>query len=144
MNRLAALLLPFVALPIAVAAASGAQAAEPVTGKWMTEDKDAIITIAPCGASLCGKLTKFLVTPPEGAGQRDVNNPNAKLRSRRILGLTVLSGFKDDGDDWRGRIYDPKSGKSYRSIMERTSDGGLSVKGCVGPFCKTQNWTRVR
>ena len=42
-----------------------------------------------------------------------------------------------------GRIYDPKSGKTYRSVLER--DGAaLTVKGCIAIFCKTQTWTRAR
>ena len=134
-------------LSIAVATlltASAAHAAQPVEGRWVTEDGDAVVTIAPCGRALCGTISRFLVPPPEGAGQRDVNNPNPKLRARRILGLPVLSGFIEDGDEWRGRIYDPKSGKSYRSILRRRNASTLEVKGCLGPFCQTQVWRAAR
>ena len=44
---------------------------------------------------------------------------------------------------WRGRIYDPKNGKSYRSIIRRKGPGVLEVKGCIGPFCQTQVWKRL-
>lgn len=138
MNRIAKLLLPLTAMVAAVPAI----AAAPVTGNWTTQDKDAVVTIAKCGKSLCGKITRFLVTPPDGADQRDVNNPSAKLRNRKILGMVFLSGFTEDGDEWRGRIYDPKSGKSYRSILQRKGNSALAVKGCIGPFCQTQTWTR--
>ena len=119
-------------------------AAQPIEGRWMTAEKDAIITIDDCGSSLCGKITRFLVAPPQGADQRDVNNSNASLRNRKLLGMPVLTGFSKDDDVWRGQIYDPKSGKTYRSIVRRKSADRLEVKGCLGPFCQTQVWTKAR
>ena len=127
----------------AMALAAPASAADPITGRWITEDRDAVITIAPCGANFCGKISKFLVAPPQGVNQRDVNNPDKSKRSRKLLGTPVLTSFSEDGDLWRGRIYDPKSGKDYRSVIRRTSASKLEVKGCLGPFCQTQNWTRA-
>jgi len=127
----------------AMALAAPASAADPITGRWITEDRDAVITIAPCGANLCGKISKFLVAPPQGVNQRDVNNPDKSKRSRKLLGTPVLTSFSEDGDLWRGRIYDPKSGKDYRSVIRRTSASKLEDKGCLGPFCQTQNWTRA-
>ena len=119
-------------------------AAQPIEGRWMTAEKDAVVTIDDCGSSLCGKITRFLVPPPQGADQRDVNNSNASLRNRKLLGMPVLTGFSKDDDVWRGQIYDPKSGKTYRSIVRRKSANQLEVKGCIGPFCQTQVWTKAR
>lgn len=131
------------ALGVLLTAAGPALAAEPVTGRWVTADKDGVILIAPCGKSLCGTLDRFLVAPPQGIDQRDVNNPDVKLRSRKLLGLPILSGFTQEADLWRGRIYDPKSGKSYRSVIRRKGANVLEVKGCIGPFCQTQLWRKV-
>lgn len=112
-----------------------------ITGNWVTQEKDAIVNIAPCGATLCGTIAKYLVTPPGGVGQKDIHNPDAKLRGRTLLGMAVLTGFSADRTQWKGRIYDPKSGKSYRSVVYKGVSGKLIVKGCIGPFCQTQNWT---
>jgi uncharacterized protein (DUF2147 family) len=124
--------------------AGSVRAAEPVTGRWVTADKDGVILIAPCGKAVCGTLEKFLVAPPEGVDQRDINNPDPKLRQRRLLGLPILSGFTADNNLWRGRIYDPKSGKSYRSVIRRKGANLLEVKGCIGPFCQTQVWRSAK
>lgn len=134
---LASLAIATLAVPAAAAAPAGS-----VEGRWTTRDRDAIVELAPCGASLCGQIIKFLKVPPGGMGQRDINNPDANLRQRKLLGLNVLSGFRRDGNIWRGRIYDPKSGKTYRSILEAKGER-LIVKGCIGPFCKSQTWTRT-
>jgi uncharacterized protein (DUF2147 family) len=128
---------------IALVAATPLAAAEPVAGSWVTASRDGVVQIGDCGASVCGRLARFLVAPPQGADQRDVHNPDAKLRSRKLLGLPILTGFREDGAVWRGTIYDPKAGKSYRSIIRRLDARRLEVKGCIGPFCQTQVWTKA-
>lgn len=127
----------------AAIALSPLAAAEPITGRWITAEKNAVVAIAPCGKRLCGKIAKFLIAQPQGNDQRDVNNPDAAKRSRRLIGTAILSSFTQDGDIWRGEIYDPKNGKSYRSEIRRKSATVLEVKGCIGPFCETQEWKRV-
>ena len=129
-------------LAVAMLAATPLAAAEPIAGSWVTATRDGVVRIAPCGKSLCGTLARFLVTPPGGADQRDIYNPDAKLRNRKLLGLPILTGFSEDGAVWRGTIYDPKAGKSYRSVLRRLDGDRLEVKGCIGPFCQTQVWRR--
>ena len=121
-----------------------AHAAAPVTGRWVTQSKDGIVEIYQCGPTICGKLAKFLVPAPGGTAQKDTNNPNKTLRSRTLLGMDILTGFKEVGNEWKGQIYDPKSGKTYRSIVYKGKSGNLVVKGCIGPFCQAQTWTAVR
>lgn len=126
-------------LAAAFLACNSASAASPVTGRWLTAEKDAVILIAPCGSQVCGTIDRFLVPPPQGLDQRDVNNRDRARRSRKLLGMAILTGFTPDGSLWRGTIYDPKSGKTYRSVLQR--DGGkLKVRGCISVFCQTQTW----
>jgi uncharacterized protein (DUF2147 family) len=132
------------ALAAAIALSASVQAAAPVTGKWVTQSKDGVVEIYQCGTTICGKIAKFLVTPPAGAGAKDLNNPDRELRSRTILGMNILTGFKEAGDEWKGHIYDPKSGKTYRSVVYKGKSGNLVVKGCIGPFCQAQTWTAAR
>lgn len=128
---------------VAVLASAPLAAADPVDGLWTTQEKDGQVRIGDCGGSRCGRLAKFLVPPPQGIDQRDINNPDKTRRSRKLLGLPILTGFKPEGNQWRGTIYDPKSGKSYRSILKRRNASTLEVKGCIGPFCQTQLWKKA-
>ena len=121
-----------------------AQAAAPITGRWITQSKDGVVEVYSCGENLCGKLTKLLLNQPAGPGAKDINNPDKSLRSRTILGMNILTGFKAAGNEWKGQIYDPKSGKTYRSIVYKGKSGNLVVKGCIGPFCQAQTWTPAR
>ncbi|MVZ97376.1 DUF2147 domain-containing protein [Sphingorhabdus sp. IMCC26285] len=123
---------------------ASAHAAAPVTGRWVTQSKDGVVEIYECGATICGKLAKFLVPPPNGIGQKDINNPNKTLRGRTLLGMDILTGFKEAGNEWKGQIYDPKSGKTYRSVIYKGKSGNLVVKGCIGPFCQAQSWAPAR
>ncbi len=128
---------------LALAACAPVAAAEPVTGRWLTAEKTGVVEIAPCGAKLCGTIVKVAGPRRDNADLRDANNPNAALRGRRILGLPILTDFVARKDDWRGQIYDPNSGRTYRSIIKIGAQGRLEVKGCLGPFCRTQVWTRA-
>lgn len=121
---------------------SPAHAAEPINGRWVTEEGDAVVLIRGCGNVTCGTIAQFLVPPPDGADQRDINNPDPQLRSRKLLGMPILTEFRRDDDLWRGRIYDPKSGRSYRSVIRRTGPNTIEVHGCIGPFCQSQTWKR--
>ena len=127
--------------------AAPAFAAQPIDGTWITQDGRAQVTIGPCAgaaaAARCGRISRILAPTPDGP-PRDSRNPNKALRDRQVQGLTVLSGFTDRGSDWRGRIYSPEEGKTYRSILKLRPDGRLGVKGCVAIFCQSQTWRRAR
>jgi len=134
--------LPFLAVALLLTPAA-ADAATPIAGRWLTEEGDAVVTIGACGSATCGRITRLIKGPPSGPPV-DRNNPDASLRKRPLEGLTILTGFADAGSDWRGRIYDPKSGKTYKSIVRREADGSLKVQGCIAFFCRTQRWTAAR
>ena len=130
-------------LALAVAGASPAWAATPIAGRYLTADGAGIVEIAPCGGATCGRLVRILKARP-GAPAVDVNNHDPSLRARPIQGIAILSGFADHGTDWRGTIYDPRNGKSYKSIVSRNPDGSLKVQGCIAFFCQTQRWIVAR
>jgi len=68
---------------------------------------------------------------PPGAVRVDVNNPDAALRDRTILGLELLGDYAFSKDRWGGKIYDPQSGKLYSSTMW-VEDGSLQMRGYIG------------
>ena len=123
--------------------ATPALAAQPIAGRYLTEDGAALVEVGRCGAVTCGKIAKVVKARP-GAPSTDVNNRDESLRSRPILGMPILSDFTDRGKDWRGQIYDPRNGKTYKSIVSRNTDGSLKVQGCIAMFCQTQTWRPAR
>lgn len=114
-----------------------------IAGVWYTEDKGAKVKVTDCGdGTPCGNLVWFL---PDGSGvTNDINNPDQELKNQPLIGSRVFWGFESKKDRWlKGRIYDAGSGKSYKSKLQLADDGTLKVKGCIGPLCQTQIWTRV-
>ena len=129
------LLLPLSSLLLLGNAAPG------IEGLWRTDDGKAVIRIGACGQQTCGWVARVLDRGPK-VPSTDVNNPDARLRQRPILGLPTLTGFTRDGAVWKGgRAYDPKSGRSYRATLERNPDGSLKVTGCVLIVCRSLRWT---
>lgn len=135
--RFAACALALMLLPAA------AQAAEPVLGHWVTQNQKAVVQIAPCGRLVCGHIARLL--PASDAGKTmDERNSDPKLRTRPLVGLPIFLDFKEDGDVWRGKLYDPQYGNTYSSVLSRNPDGTLRVKGCFFIICKTQTWQPAR
>lgn len=131
---------PSLTMLATLALATPALAAAPIAGRYLTADGSGIIQVGPCGATTCGRLVTILRSAP-GAARLDVNNTDPTLRSRPIIGLPILTGFVDKGGSWRGTIYDPRNGKTYKSFVSRNADGSLKVQGCIAFFCQTQRWT---
>jgi uncharacterized protein (DUF2147 family) len=134
----------FLAIAAIASSASPVLAAEPVMGKWVTASKDSVVEIGTCGGTVCGKVLRVLRNMPNGKPPVDLNNPNPALRSRAVAGIMILTGFVESGNSWKGKIYDPRSGKTYTSYLTRNADGTLKVQGCVGPFCQAYTWTAAR
>ena len=107
------------------------------TGDWVTADRTALVRVAPCGATLCGRIVRVLA---RGVPTTDAHNPDRALRGRPLVGLTVLSGFSPVGNG--GRAYNPQNGRSYRATLRLNPDGSLRVTGCVMMICRSQPWTR--
>ncbi len=125
-----------------------AQSADAVVGKWLNSSGEANIQIYKVGNKYSGKLV-WLKNPnnEQGKAKTDVNNPDANLRGRALLGLEMLKGFNFDDGEWEdGTIYDPKSGKTYSCIMTLKGNDKLSVRGYVGISLlgRTDVWTRVK
>ena len=62
----------------------------------------------------------------------DEMNPDPALRSRKILGLQVLSGLEYDATEnmWiNGEIYDSNSGDTYDSVVKMPEKDKLYVRG---------------
>lgn len=114
------------------------------TGVWLMQNGKAEVQITPCGnGALCGRVSRVIKYPKDGA-RTDIHNGDAKLRGRPLLGLPVLLDFRREGASWRGRVYDPKSGRAYRATLAQPDGRHLALEACLFVICKAQTWTRVQ
>jgi len=134
------------------ATATGQVSGADIKGVWLNQDEDAHVQIEEKNGKYYGKIVwlKEPIDENTGKPKLDKKNPDEKLKSRPVMGLELLSDFDFDGKtEWtNGKIYDPKSGKTYSCYMTFTdkSKNNLKVRGYIGVSLigRTTNWTRVK
>lgn len=116
------------------AVTSMAQKADDIVGAWWNEEKTTKIKVEKRDGKYIGTIAYMI---PEryvdGKPPVDDKNPDAKLRDRSLIGLQILNGFIYNADkkEWAsGKIYDPKSGKTYDCYGWLEGDV-LKLKGYV-------------
>ena len=140
----------FATLLLALGATTAMAQMSPV-GLWRNVDDKtgevkAEIRIAETGGALTGRIEKTLAKDAKPGATCDECPDDRK--GKPITGLEIVrGGTKAEGKDvWEGgRILDPENGKEYRASFTPT-DGGqkLQVRGYIGPFWRTQTWTRAQ
>ncbi|MBB95652.1 MAG: imidazoleglycerol-phosphate dehydratase [Rhodobacteraceae bacterium] len=114
-------------------------AADPVEGTWRTAPGKSggylNVTIAACGAALCGTIAKAFDASGNASGGYE------HLGRKLVWGMSAQGGDAYGG----GKIWAPDTGKTYASKMQ-LKGSVLTVKGCVagGAICRGQEWSRVK
>jgi uncharacterized protein (DUF2147 family) len=132
-----------------VAHAEDAVSTSPV-GLWKSiDDKTnkpkALIRITETGGELQGRIEK-LFTEPDADKNPKCDQCSGANKDQPIIGMTILSGLKKDGDEYTGgKILDPANGKLYNSKLSVIENNKkLNVRGYIGAplFGRTQTWVR--
>ena len=135
-----------IVLSLLVAGSSALADEVDIEGRWLSGDKSGWIDIRlidgnPVGIA-AGSTTKKESDPP----RLDEFNPDPALQNRSLLGITILHGFEYKGDHvWKGgTIYDPNTGKTYKSSMVLVDKNILKVRGFIGIsfLGRSDTWTR--
>lgn len=103
-------------------------------GTWFNEEKTGKIQFFKQGDKINGKIVWIKEPNENGKPRMDKENPDVKLRTRPLVGLTNLKNFKASGkgtwDD--GEVYDPNNGKTYSCKMKLVSPTQLDIRGYIG------------
>ncbi len=134
------------ALSLALAFAAAPANAEEMVGIWLTQQGDAQIRVAKCGKAMCGTVAwlRDAVDAQTGQPPVDTKNPNASLRSRKILGIRIFAMEQDNTGSWTGGIYNSDDGQTYKGRLVPRGDAELEVQGCAGSLCGSEVWTRAK
>lgn len=138
----------FVLLLTLISFAGLAQNKDAIIGKWINATGEAHVDITKRGQKYFGKIV-WLKDPKDEKGnvKTDLKNPEASLRSKPILGLEILRNFIFEDGKWtNGKIYDPKSGKTYKCNMTMKGKDVLNMRGYVGISLigRSETWKRVK
>jgi uncharacterized protein (DUF2147 family) len=117
-----------------------------IEGRWLTQKGDGWIRIQIVGDSLEGSVAGSPDPKQREERKFDDRNPDTNLRTRRLEGLTIMTGFEYEGDGhWsRGTVYDPNSGKTYKCTVKQLDANTLKIRGFIGIslFGRSETWTR--
>lgn len=116
-----------------------------IIGVWLTSNKEAKIEIYQKESHYFGKM--IWLTPDvdeKGKPLTDTENPDPAKRNRKLEGLEIISGLAYADGKWKGTIYDPESGKTYKSQIKLVNENTLELTGYVGlpMFGITETWKR--
>lgn len=143
-NLLIALILLAMCLPVF------ALDADAIVGTWYNGEKSSKIQVFKTTAgNYAGKIV-WLKEPNDakGVAKLDAKNPDKKLRDRALMNLVILTGLESKGKNAYegGKIYDPKSGNTYKCKGELTDANTLKLRGFIGVSLigRTDTWTRAK
>jgi uncharacterized protein (DUF2147 family) len=120
-----------------LAGAAHAQAPDP-SGTYLSESGETRVRIARCGQAYCGTIISI-------QGQaKDVNNPDANLKDRDLVGVQMISDIQPSGQGFTGQLYNYKDGKTYTGKMTFAGKS-MQLSGCVlgGLICRSQTWAKL-
>ncbi len=126
---------------------ASAGARSPILGQWITDQKNLIVEVYLAGPEYKAKIVWVADKAPES--RLDDKNPDASLRSRKVIGMDVLQGFtyNEGAACWEGgHIYDATSGKTWSATAHMDGDESLVVRGYWGfqIFGKSLRFKRYR
>lgn len=116
-----------------------------ILGKWLTEDKDAIVEIFEENNQYHGKIVSLMPDKnPDGTPILDQYNPDKSKRQLPVLGSRIVHNFEWDGKELvNGKVYDPNNGKYYKGKIWY-EDGVLKMRGYIAFLYRTESWTKIK
>ena len=144
------ILKPLLALTACAVALPALAAEMSPVGLWRTTDEKtgeakSEVRIVDNAGVVSGKVEKLL---RKGADPKAVcSQCSDDRKDQPLVGLEIIRGAKkaEGKTVWEdGKILDPENGSSYSLKLTPVDAGNkLEVRGSIGPFGRTQTWTRV-
>jgi len=106
-----------------------------ICGKWLSVEKNLAVQIYRDGGDFRARIIWFKDSDDKSRPMEtrlDTSNPNKGLRTRKILGMSILENlvYKPKTNSWeKGIIYDAVHGRYWDSWAYITPEGALKVTG---------------
>ncbi|MCB0542811.1 MAG: DUF2147 domain-containing protein [Saprospiraceae bacterium] len=126
----------------------GAACAQSVQDTWQTKDDEtgeakSHVELYEAGGKLYGKVTKLLRERPDRLCEKCPGD----RKNKPVLQMVIMVNMVSKNGMWQGGdILDPEKGKWYRCKiwLQEGNPDVLVVRGYLGPFYRTQYWSRVK
>ena len=106
-------------------------------GPWLTEDRQGLIAITPCGADICGRIAGITLDHPADPQPQD-------WRGHPQCGdLIMVAAPTADAAKWSGTITDPLNGAVWQATVT-LQNNQLQLRGylLLPLLGDTQTWVR--
>ena len=111
--------------------ATASLAADPAEGVWKSptyEDGSFLmVTIAACGAKICGTISSVNNIDPDPTGKR------------LFWDMVSEGGGKYSG----GKVWDPEEDRKYKGKLD-LSGNTIKISGCLFGICEGEDFTRAK
>jgi len=120
-------------LTVSYSKANTTPPSEQICGKWESAEKNLIVQVYMQDNKFMAKVIWYTDTGGKPMDYwTDRRNPDPALRSRKILGMSILNGLRYDKDSntWEdGMIYESKNGRYWNASVKLDKAGRLEVRG---------------
>lgn len=111
--------------------------ANSIVGKWISAARDLEVQVyLDKNGKYASTITWFVVKVKDKTMQNycDIKNPDCALRNRKWLGMQTMTGLEYVAENkWEnGKIYVPRSGKTYSVSVHLQDINTLIVRGFFG------------
>lgn len=109
--------------------------ADEILGDWISTDRNVSVKIFKIKDEYEAKIIWFnekLGSKKPMHQRLDLQNPNPKFHTRKIIGMEILNGlrYSPKTNTWEnGKIYDASSGRTWDSAISLMENGHLNVRG---------------
>lgn len=106
-----------------------------ILGDWIATDNSVAVKVYKTNNQYQAKVVWFDEKLGSGKpmnSRYDSENPDPNLRTRKIIGMQILSGlqYNPKKNSWEnGKIYDASSGRTWDSEIHISDHGTLKVRG---------------
>ena len=117
-----------------------------IFGVWLNHLENVKVEIFERDGKFFGKIVWINIPKDVDINlATDRNNPDPSLKSRKIMGLEMMTDLKYDDGIWKdGKLYSPEKGQTVNCKLKVSDDNQtLYVTASRGLFSKTLEWTRV-
>jgi uncharacterized protein (DUF2147 family) len=124
-------------------------AADTPVGKWNTVDDKTGKVVSEVqlydeGGKLHGKIVGLTDPNDEKGKPKICTKCQGADKDQPIVGLVIVKDLAPTNGRFKGgTILDPEDGKVYKAELWTEGDK-LKVRGYLGPFYKTQTWTKAK
>ncbi len=106
-----------------------------IEGLWRSPGGNSIISITPCGSSLCGTV----------AWASEKAKKDSAKATEQLVGTQLLTDLQQDAKGWHGKLFIPDKNMRVTAKIQLVSPQQLKVSGCAAgkSLCKSALWTRT-